>query len=102
MGPNSPWWDGYKAFAEMTGTLCWLNTDSEHLCHIAILGQDDRLPWESARVCFENQIDFNYLEECFLLRDSDITDAGIGIGSMHYNLLIVEAGYGLTLGAEAD
>jgi hypothetical protein len=102
VGPNSPWWDGYKEFADMTGKLCWLNTDSEHLCNIAILGQDDRLPWGAARVCFENQIDFNYLEECFLLRDSDVTEAGIDIGSMHYDLLIVEADYGTTLGGEAE
>ena len=102
VGPNSPWWDQYKTFAEMTGKLCWLNTDSELLCEVAILGQENRLPWESARVCFEHQIEFNYLEEAFLLQDSVITDDGISVGPMHYRFLIVEDGFGTTLGTGAQ
>lgn len=96
VGPHSPWWDHYATFAEMTGKLCWLNTDSEHVCKVAILGQDHRLPWKSARVCFEHQIDFNYLEECHLASDASVSAAGISIGPMKYDLLIVEAGYAAT------
>jgi hypothetical protein len=102
VGPNSPWWDRYAGFAEMTGKLSWLNTDSEHVCAVAILGQDNRLPWESARVCFENQIDFNYLEDHHLGREAVLSDRGICIGTMTYRLLIVEAGYGPTAGKEAE
>jgi len=102
VGPNSPWWDRYAAFAEMTGRLCWLNTDSEHVCSIAILGQDNRLPWESARVCFENQIDFNYIEDRHFCKDTIVNEEGIRIGAMHYDLLIVENGYGPTAGQGAD
>lgn len=100
VGPNSPWWDRYPGFSEMTGKLCWLNTDSEHICSVAILGQDARLPWESARICFENQIDFNYIEEYHLCSDAVIEKDGIRIESMRYGLLIVEAGFGPTGGAE--
>jgi hypothetical protein len=52
VGPNSPWRDRYPGFSEMTAKLCWVNTDSEHICSVAILGQDARLPWEAACVCF--------------------------------------------------
>jgi hypothetical protein len=102
VGPNSPWWDRYATFAEMTGKLCWLNTDSEHVCSIAILGQDDRLPWKSARVCFENQIDFNYIEDRHFCQEAVVGGDGIRIGSMHYELLVVENGYESTAGPEAD
>ena len=102
VGPNSPWWDHYASFSEMTGKLCWLNTDSEHVCAVAILGQDDRLPWESARVCFENQIDFNYLEDHHLCNDAVAVENSLRIGSMQYGLLIVEEGYGPTVGPEAE
>lgn len=102
VGPNSPWWDRYGTFAEMTGKLCWLNTDSEHLCEVAILCQEDRLPWEAARICFEHQIDFNYLEDYFLLRESEITANGIALGSMDYRMLIVEEGFETTLGTAAE
>lgn len=102
VGPNSPWWDDYKPFAEMTGRLCWLNTDSVPICEVAILGQANRLPWESAKVCFENQIDFNYLEEEFLTRDSAVTEEGIAVGPMRYTTLVVEEGFETTPGSDAE
>jgi hypothetical protein len=101
VGRNSPWWDRYAAFSEMTGKLCWLNTDSEHICSIAILGQDNRLPWKSARVCFENQIDFNYIEDRHFCNDAIVNEDGILLKAMRYDLLIVEHGYGPTAGQEA-
>jgi len=101
VGPNSPWWERYAAFAEMTGRLCWLNTDGEQLCAMAILGQDNRLPWKSARVCFENQIDFNYLEDRHFLADAAVDASGLRIGAMRYELLVVERGYEPTVGPAA-
>ncbi len=102
VGPNSPWWDRYAGFADMTGKLSWINTDSAPVCSVAILGQDNRLPWESARVCFENQIDFNYLEDHHLGKDAHVTGHGIRIGAMTYSLLIVETGYGPASGKAAE
>lgn len=102
VGPNSPWWKTYREFSEMTGKLCWANTDSQHICSVAILGQDDRLPWKAAKHCFENQIDFNYLQNHYLLNSSSISENGISIGNMHYETLIVEKGYESTLGDKAE
>jgi len=51
-----------QAFAEATARLCWLNTDSTHICELAILGVNDYLPWRAAKACFQHQRDFNYLE----------------------------------------
>ncbi len=101
VGPNSPWWDSYKGFAEMTGKLCWLNTDSQQMCNVAILCQDNRLPWLSARVCFENQIDFNYLEDYHLIKDVLIDEKGVHIANMNYEILIIEKGFGVTCGDKA-
>ncbi|MFC1601329.1 hypothetical protein ACFL34_03175 [Candidatus Sumerlaeota bacterium] len=102
VGPNSPWWDDYKDFADMTGKLCWLNTDSEHICNVAILGQEDRLPWQAARVCFENQIDFNYIEDRHLGSDAVVMDDGLSVGSMRYYLVIIEEGFEPAIGVNAE
>ena len=102
VGPNIPWWCRYSEFSDLTGKLCWLNTDSEHICDVAILGQADRLPWEAARVCFENQIDFNYIEDHHLCGDAVVEQDGLRIGSMKYSLLIVEEGFGPTAGVGAE
>lgn len=102
VGPNSPWWGRYAGFSDLTGKLCWLNTDSEHLCDVAILGQEDRLPWQAARICFESQIDFNYIEDHHLCSDAVVTHDGLRIGTMKYGLLIIEAGFNPAAGVAAD
>ncbi|MEK7994869.1 MAG: glycosyl hydrolase, partial [Planctomycetota bacterium] len=90
VGPNSSWWSEYKPFAEASSRLCWLNTDSRHVCSLAILGLNDYLPWEAAKVCFQNQRDFNYLEARHLWEDARVGSDGIHIAGMHYKALIVE------------
>ena len=90
VGPNSPWWEQYKPFADASRRLCWLNTDSKHVCALAVLGLDDYLPWQAAKICFENQRDFNYLEARHLWEDAHVGPDGIRIAGMHYKALIVE------------
>ena len=91
VGPNSPWWEGYRAFADYCRRLCWLNADGRHVCSTAILGESSRLPWSAAKVCFQHQRDFNYLEARHLWEDAAVDAQGIRIAGMHYQALIVEA-----------
>jgi len=90
VGPNSPWWNDYKPFALACRRMCWLNTDSRHICELAILGRNDYLPWRPAKMCFQNQRDFNYLEARHLWEDADVTKDGIRIKNMLYKILILE------------
>ncbi len=90
VGPNSPWWDRYKPYADSCRRLCWLNTDSIHVCSLAILGRNDYLPWSAAKVCFQNQRDFNYIEARHLWEDAKVSSDGIRIAGMHYKALIIE------------
>jgi hypothetical protein len=60
------------------------------VCHVAILGKPYRLPWRSAKVCFQHQRDFNYLEERHLWEDARVDQEGITISGMHYRVLIIE------------
>lgn len=90
VGPNSPWWDRYRAYADRCRRLSWLNTDCAHVCDLAILGQADFLPWRAAKVCFEHQWDFNYVEERDLVELATIDADGIRLAGMHYKVLLVE------------
>ncbi|NIP25397.1 MAG: hypothetical protein GWN67_07670 [Phycisphaerae bacterium] len=90
VGPNSPWWKDYKPFALACQRLCWLNTDSKHICELAILGRNDYLPWRPAKICFQNQRDFNYLEARHLWEDADVSREGIRQRNMHYKGLVLE------------
>jgi hypothetical protein len=90
VGPNSTWWPRYKPFAQATSRLCWLNTDCEHVCELAILGLNDYLPWRPAKVCFQHQRDFNYLEARHLWEDARVDGDGVHLAGMHYRVLILE------------
>jgi hypothetical protein len=99
VGPNSAWWNDYKNFADYCRRLCWLNTDSEHVCNVAILGEADRLPWRAAKVCFQNQRDFNYLETRDLTA-AKINGDGISLCGMNYQAVILEGDYALNAAEE--
>lgn len=90
VGPNSKWWDNYKPFADACSRLSWLNTDSRHVCELAILAESTFLPDKAAKVCFQNQRDFNYLEMRHLWEDAKIDKNGISISGMQYNSLIID------------
>ena len=90
VGPHSNWWPRYREYADGCRRLSWLNTDSVHICHVAILGGYNWLPWRTAKACFEHQRDFNYLEERHLGQDAEVDDTGIHIAGMHYQVLITE------------
>ena len=90
VGPNSSWWQHYEPFALSTHRLCWLNTDSKHICKLAILGLNDHLPWRTAKICLQNQRDFNYLEARHLWEDARVDFDGIHLAGMQYQVLILE------------
>ena len=90
VGPNNTWWPQFKPFADATSRLCWLNTDSKHVCELAILGLNDSLPWRAAKVCFQHQRDFNYLEARHLWEDARVDRDGIHLAGMHYRALVLE------------
>jgi hypothetical protein len=91
VGPNSKWWAGYKSFADACSRLSWLNTASKQVCDVAILGEATWLPDKSAKICFQNQRDFNYLEMRHLWEDAKIDSKGVQIAGMNYSVVILDS-----------
>ncbi|KKI92542.1 hypothetical protein WQ54_09085 [Bacillus sp. SA1-12] len=90
VGPNNLWWPYYKQFAQYMKRLSWLMTDSTNQTAVAILCGEDHLPWKVAKPLFENQIEFNYLEESLFLSPSQLIDGEIKIESQSYQTVIIE------------
>ena len=88
VGPNNAWWGRYKSYADRCRRLCWLNTDCRHVCGVAILGRVDWLPWEPAKVLFQHQRDFNYVEERHLWEDAVVDAGGIHLAGMRYEAVL--------------
>lgn len=90
VGPHAQWWDRYKPYADYCRRLSWLNTDSQPVAAVAILGESDRLTWAAARVCFENQRDFSYLELRHLWEDAKADGDGVRLAGMHYRAIVAD------------
>lgn len=95
VGPNNKWWPTYKVYADYCRRMCWLNAAAKHVCHIAILGGPQDLPWRAARALFESQHDFNYIDTD-TLRNCTITPTGIAIQQMTYSALVIDGAACLT------
>lgn len=94
VGPNSPWWNNYKRYADYCRRLCWLLSEGRHVCEIAVLADTDSLPWRAARVLLESQRDFNYLDRETLLRECRVSAENIQIRDMMYRVLLVDGATG--------
>ncbi|WOO40094.1 hypothetical protein [Rubellicoccus peritrichatus] len=92
LGPHARWWNDAELveFHQVCHRLCWVNFESEPLCSVAILGRSDQLPERSARLLYEQKIDFHYLEERYLWEDARVSANAIEVGPMRYTLLVAE------------
>lgn len=91
VGFNNIWWKYYDVFSTYIKRMCFMMTDSVNTADVAVLCRADFLPYEIVRPLYENQIEFNYLEE-ELLKDGscDIKDGRIRIAAQCYSTLLIE------------
>lgn len=90
VGPNNHWWPFYKQYSQYMKRLSWLMTDSVNITSIAVLCEEDHLPWKIAKPLFENQIEFNYLEESLFLSNSEIENGQLKIANQVYTTIVIE------------
>ena len=66
-------------------------TDSVNQARIAVLCQEDHLPWRIVEPLYENQIEFNYLEANLLVSPKcEIHGGYISIEKQKYSVLLIE------------
>lgn len=90
VGPHASWWGQYRPYADFCRRLSWLNTDSRQVCELAILGEAAWLPDQAAKVCFQHQRDFNYLELRHLWEDAKTGAEGVRLAGMQYRAVILD------------
>ncbi len=89
VGPNNIWWNNYREYARYVKRLCSLMTDGVNTAQVAVLCEAERLPHEIVRVLFENQIEFNYLEQ-ELFSECEVSGGEIKIANQRYKTLIID------------
>ncbi len=82
-GPNNAWWPEYPVISAYMRRLSWLMTDSVNQARVAVLCEGDRMAWQQVIPLYENQIEFNYLEE-ELLAECHVEDGALCIREQRY------------------
>lgn len=90
VGPNNSWWKYYEQFAVYAKRMSWLMTDSVNTTSVAVLCEEDALPWRIVKPLYEKQIEFNYLEEHDILANCRIERGKVKIQQQTYRILIIE------------
>ena len=71
VGPNNIWWKHYRRFSDYMKRLSYVMTDSIEYARVAVLCDNNRVPYQELAALYENQIGFHYLpiaflEECYI------------------------------------
>lgn len=91
VGLNNIWWEHYRYFSDYIKRMSWLLTDSYNVTGLAVLCQEDYLPWEFAKTLFEHQVEFNYLEDNLIVSGQCRVESGcLVIEKQRYHTLLVE------------
>ncbi|HBA48312.1 MAG TPA: hypothetical protein DCZ91_11055 [Lachnospiraceae bacterium] len=83
VGPGNIWWKHYRRFSDYMKRLSFLMTDSVNGAEIAVLCDNNRVPYEEIACLYENQIEFNYLPAA-LLEKARIEGGKVWIGGYGY------------------
>jgi hypothetical protein len=95
VGIHNVFWRHFQHLARYARRMSWMLTDVEHVCEIAVLGQGDALPWGAARVLYENQMDFLYVDDV-CLSQANVTSDGLHVGTQAYRVVIVDGAVDLS------
>ncbi|WP_251551466.1 glycosylhydrolase-like jelly roll fold domain-containing protein [Neobacillus muris] len=89
-GPHNAWWKYYKKIADYERRMSWLLSECSNVTEIAVLCEEDHIPWKIAEPLYTHQIEFNYLEEELFLHDCVIEEGKAKIKNQSYRVLILE------------
>ena len=61
VGPNNIWWKYYRQISDYMKRISYLMTDSRDDARIAVLCDNNRVPFKEVAALYENQIPFHYV-----------------------------------------
>ena len=100
VGMHNPFWPEYKKLSDYIKRMCALNTNARNMARIAIICSREELSWKIAKPLFENQVEFNYLEEELLNNCAVIKDGKACITDYEYSVLVYDDAFDDNMSSE--
>jgi hypothetical protein len=92
VGPHNIWWDEFAQFSRYIKRMSWIMTDSINSAEVAIMAGPAYLPWKIVKPLFEEQIEFNYLEDDLLHGSVECNNGILEIAGYRYKAILIEDG----------
>ncbi|MEM7531452.1 MAG: glycosyl hydrolase [Chloroflexota bacterium] len=89
VGIHNVWWNDFQHLGDYTRRLCWLLTDGELICDVAILTDGNNAAWTAARQLMEHQIEFVYIDD-IALAQATIEDGKLHIGEQRFRAVVCD------------
>lgn len=87
VGQNNIWWKHYNYFSDYIKRISFLMTDSANCARIAVLCDNNNVPYDEVMPLYENQIEFNYLP-IQLLDRGHAENGRFCIGGYSYEIIL--------------
>ena len=87
VGPANIWWPHYRRLSDYVKRLSFLMTDSVNGARIAVLCDNNRVPYRETACLYENQTEFNYLPIA-LLPECRVRDGRLCIREYAYDAVL--------------
>lgn len=87
VGPNNIWWEHYRCFSDYMKRMSLLMTDSVNDARVAVLCDNNRVPYKEVASLYENQIEFNYLP-VQMLADCHVVNGALCIRDYRYDVIL--------------
>ena len=88
-GPNNIWWPHYSKISDYIKRMSLINTDGVNQAKVAVLATGDKAPVEAVRKLYENQIEFNYLTDDWLIKHTNMKNGRMVVGRQEYEALLL-------------
>lgn len=87
VGPNNIWWKYYRRISDYIKRLSFLMTDSVNGARVAVLCDNNKVPYEEIACLYERQTEFNYLPAA-LLEKAQVEDGKLRCQGFSYDALL--------------
>lgn len=87
VGPNNIWWPYYRRISDYIKRLSYLMTDSVNGARVAVLCDNNKVPYKEIACLYERQIEFNYLP-VVLLENAEVCEKEIRLSGLSYTVVL--------------
>lgn len=89
LGIHNVWWPHFQLLGDYLRRLCWLLSDGVEVCDVAILTHGNEAAWRAAKVLYQNQIDFLYIDDV-ALATAQVEQGHLLIGAHKFRTVICD------------